>query len=367
MRGGNGDDDLRGGAGNDHLIGGAGADNIKGNDGDDLVSLDFDEAGGEVADGGLGTDTLDITVETDDLNDPAVVDALVNLSTFIFANADAASDAGPSAAFAALGLEVSNFETIDITVIDSETGEEVEGFLTPNIAFDVTPVTGDEDTAIGLAISATVTNAPDLFDVSVTLSGLPAGAVLSAGSDNGDGSFTLDASELAGLTITPPANSGDDFSFTVAAAATSKITGLMTDAAPLSAAITVDAVADTPSVSAGDVALVDIGAGDDVIDGTAGKDTLQGFGGNDTITGGDGGDTIIGDGAPATLSGALLIAAALGDLDGSEDLAVTVSGLSIGATLSAGVVNGDGSVTLSAAELAGLTITSPSGAGAISL
>ena len=40
----------------------------------------------------------------------------------------------------------------------------------------------------------------------VTIGGVPSGAVLSAGSDNGDGSWTLSEGDLAGLTITPAAD-----------------------------------------------------------------------------------------------------------------------------------------------------------------
>jgi large repetitive protein len=43
------------------------------------------------------------------------------------------------------------------------------------------------------------------------ISGVPSGAVLSAGTDNGDGSWTLTSAQLSGLTITPPANSDGDF------------------------------------------------------------------------------------------------------------------------------------------------------------
>ncbi|MBT6093607.1 MAG: hypothetical protein HOH04_01915 [Rhodospirillaceae bacterium] len=367
LRGGIGDDDLRGGAGNDKLIGGDGADTINGEAGDDIVRLSFDEAGGDVMDGGLGTDKLSIRVQTDDLADVNVVNALVDLGSFILNNADASSNAGPSAAFAALGLEVRNFEDIDITVIDSETGEEVPGFLTPDIALAIAPVGGNEDTAIALSISAAVTNAPDLFDIEIIVAGLPAGAVLSAGTDNGDGSYTLAAADLAGLTLTPPADSSDDIELTVNAAATSRITGLVTDAAPVVAAVGVDAVADMAALSVANPALLDLLAGDDVIEGTDGKDTLQGFGGNDTLTGGAGGDTLIGDGVSGMLSGALAISTQLGDLDGSEVLALSVAGLPAGVTLSAGTDDGAGTVSLTPAQLTGLTMTAPANVGNFTL
>jgi len=369
LRGGGGRDKLKGGDGDDLLIGGNGADKVDGGDGNDTVRLDLDETGGgEVADGGLGTDTLELTLETDDLADPAVLQALLDLSSFIVNNADAGSDSGPSEAFAALGLEVSNFEEIDITIIDSETGEEVPGLLAPVIDLAVGDAGGDEDTQIALDISAAVTNAPDLFDLVVTVSGVPAGALLSAGTDNGNGSWTLEAADLVGLTITPPADSDVDFTLDVTATATSLITGLETTTGAETLTVVVDAVADAPSVSAGDVVLADPNAGDQIIEGTDGKDTLQGFGGNDTINGGAKGDTIIGDGpSAASFTGALAISAALGDIDGSESLEIVVEGLPVGATLSAGTVSGVGTVTLSPADLAGLTITVPSGAGDFTL
>jgi Ca2+-binding RTX toxin-like protein len=367
LKGGAGADVLKGGNGDDVLIGGNGDDRIDGGAGDDLVRFDFGDGENETADGGLGTDTLAITVETDDLQDPAVVQALVDLSSFVLANADAGTDSGPTAAFAALGLEVGNFEAIDITVIDSETGEEVPGFLTPAIALSVIPAAGEEDTAIALAISAAVTNAPELFELSVTVSGLPAGATLSAGSDNGDGSYTLAPADLAGLTLTPPPGDAEDIALTVSATATSLVTGLVTQSAPETLAVEVEAVADTPVLSVADAQLADAGAGDDTLTGTDGKDTLQGFGGNDTLTGGAGGDRLIGDGAATTLTAALSIAAALGDLDGSESLSITVSGLPAGASLSAGTDLGAGSVRLTAAELAGLTLSAPAGIGDFTL
>lgn len=367
LRGGNGSDDLRGGSGDDLIIGGAGGDVINGGSGDDTVRFNFGDGGDEVANGGTGTDALKITVETDDLEDAAVVDALVELSTFILTNADATSNTGPSAAFSALGLEVQNFESIDIKVINSLTGEEVEGFLTPDISLAVADVNGDEDTAINLSISATVSNAPALFDLSVTLSDIPAGAVVFGGILNGDGSVTLDASELASLTITPPANSSDDFALSIFATATSRITGLTTQSASVVQDIDVYAVADAAQLTVGDVDLIDENAGDEIINGTDKKDTLQGYGGSDTITGGNGGDTIIGDGRPAFLTGAIAISAALTDADGSESLSVIVSGLPDGASLSAGFDNGDGSTTLTAGELSGLLLTVPADQGAFLL
>ncbi|MEQ8320498.1 MAG: tandem-95 repeat protein, partial [Rhodospirillales bacterium] len=78
--------------------------------------------------------------------------------------------------------------------------------------------------------------------------------------------------------------------------------------------------------------------------------------------------SVIGFPESNTITAPLTITSALSDADGSETLSVTVAGVPAGATLSAGADNGDGSWTLSANELAGLTISVPGeGEGAIDL
>ena len=54
----------------------------------------------------------------------------------------------------------------------------------------------------------------------MTVAGVPDGAALSAGTDNGDGTWTLDPADLANLTATPAADSDDDFTLTVTATST---------------------------------------------------------------------------------------------------------------------------------------------------
>lgn len=369
LKGGNGDDALFGGAGDDVIVGGKGADTIDAGNGDDIVRANFADLQGDVIDGGKGNDKLKITIETDDLADPAVLQDVIDLMSFVAANSDASSNAGPSQYFAALGIEVSNLEEVDIKVIDSETGDVVDGFFAPDLSLSVAAAGGDEDSAIALDISASVGNSTGVYDISITVAGVPAGALLSAGTDNNDGTWTLSEADLSGLTITPAHNSGDDFSLTVTATATSQVSGAETVSDPAILDVTVDAVVDAPALTVSDITLADPDAGDQVIDGTDGKDTLIGGGGNDVINGGDKGDTIIGDGqsGAATLTGALSISALLGDLDGSEEMTITVSGLPAGASLSAGTVTGPGTVELSATDLSGLTITVPVGAADFSL
>ncbi|NYZ24288.1 tandem-95 repeat protein, partial [Azospirillum oleiclasticum] len=188
---------------------------------------------------------------------------------------------------------------------------------------DVTDATGAEDTAIALPIAAGLFDDDGSETLSVTISGVPAGASLSAGTDNGDGTWTLSAAELDGLTLAPPPNVSGTFTLTVSAVSTE---GGSSAASTAALTVTVTPVADAPALSGADVA------------------------GNE--------DSAI----------ALDLSAALTDLDGSETLSVTVAGLPDGSTLSAGTANGDGSWTLSAADLDGLTLTPPAGhAGVLAL
>ena len=64
--------------------------------------------------------------------------------------------------------------------------------------------TGDEDGAIALTITSSLVDTDSSETLSIEITGVPAGATLSAGTDNGGGSWTLTPAELAGLTITPP-------------------------------------------------------------------------------------------------------------------------------------------------------------------
>ena len=153
----------------------------------------------------------------------------------------------------------------------------------------------------------------------ITILGVPTGAQLSAGTDNGDGTWTItDPMELAylgDLTITPSADSNIDFSLGVTATSTEDDGDTATSTV---ATLNVDVigVADAPSVT--------------VSDATGQEDTAI----------------------------PLDIGATLNDIDGSETItAVTIGGVPDGAQLSAGTDNGDGTWTLIPAELTGLQIT----------
>lgn len=107
-------------------------------------------------------------------------------------------------------------------------------------------VTGLEDQPIALNIDAQLADTDGSESLSsIMIADVPAGAVLSAGTDNGDGTWTLTPAQLAGLTIVPPANSNGDFTLTVSAVSTEADNG---DSAATTASftVTVDPVNDAP-------------------------------------------------------------------------------------------------------------------------
>ncbi len=175
----------------------------------------------------------------------------------------------------------------------------------------VSPASGDEDTAIALGISASVPDSTETVDF-ITISGVPEGASLSAGTDNGGGVWTLEPGDLAGLTITPADDFNGDFDLTVTATSTDG-----GESGEHTLSVSVGEEPDVPDVS------VSPASGDE--------------------------DTAIG----------LSISASVPDSTETVDF-VTINGVPDGASLSAGTDTGGGVWTLEPEDLAGLTITPPS-------
>jgi len=211
----------------------------------------------------------------------------------------------------------------DTASVSSLINVSVQGTAdTPDLA--VENAQGNEDTAIPLDIDAQATDESEVL--SITIAGVPNGAVLSAGTDNGDGTWTLGPTDLTGLTITPPLDSNEDFDLTVTATTSE---GGTTATATETLTVDVVGVADAPDLTTSDAS-------------------------------GDEGAFI-----------ALDVTAALNDTDtaqgrvASETLSVTISNVPEGAVLSnlgdPLDANADGTYTLTAAQLQGLGITPPDG------
>ncbi|WP_114946278.1 Ig-like domain-containing protein [Microvirga calopogonii] len=175
---------------------------------------------------------------------------------------------------------------------------------------------GKEDGTITLDLSASLVDTDGSEVLSVVIQGLPEGARLSKGINNGDGSWTLTPSQLAGLTVTPPADWSGTMNLTVQAHARELSNGsVATTEATIQ--VNVEAVADTPVVGARDAA----GLEDQPI--------------------------------------ALSLSAALTDRDGSEVLSVVILGMPAGASLTYGTRQSDGTWIVAPADLPRLAVIPP--------
>ena len=150
-------------------------------------------------------------------------------------------------------------------------------------------VSGDEDTAVALNLSAVLNDTDGSETLSVTISGVPDGATLNHGTDLGGGEWSVDPADLADLTITPPAGSDVDFTLTLNAASTD---GTDTATVSRSFSVTVDPVNQIIGTKANN--KINGTDGDDYIDGAGGNDTITGGGGDDRIVGGAGNDKLYG-------------------------------------------------------------------------
>jgi len=148
---------------------------------------------------------------------------------------------------------------------------------------------------VPLDIQASLTDVDASEVLGVTVSGLPDGASLSAGTDQGDGSWLLGGSDLDDLTMNLPEGYDESFQLNIEATATEIETG---ESATTSAVIDVG----YGGVIAGDDTLYG-GGGDDTIYGGGGEDELYGQGGADTLYGEAGDDDLSGGGGADTLYG----------------------------------------------------------------
>lgn len=221
------------------------------------------------------------------------------------------------------GANWSGSSTLTVTATATENGQSASTTTSLPLTIagvadaptlNVQSATGLEDQAIPLNIAAALTDTDGSESLSITISGLPAGATLSAGTHNPNGSWTLSPLQLAGLTLVPAANWSGTGSLTITATSSENGT---TSTATATLPVTVSGVADLPTIR------------------------VQAASGNE--------DTAI----------QLTIDAALTDTDGSETLSIGISGVPSGAVLSAGTKNADGTWSLTAAQLTNLSITPP--------
>ncbi|MGD9743946.1 MAG: calcium-binding protein, partial [Dongiaceae bacterium] len=158
-------------------------------------------------------------------------------------------------------------------------------------------IIGDYGATVELNISAALTDTDGSETVTVTLSGVPNGASLSAGTNLGGGSWLLTSAQLSGLTMSVPSGTSD-FTLAVTATVTDKF-GSETDTVSQTVSLNVPVASDGAggddeiSGGAGDDTLLG-GGGDDSLEGESGRDLLRGEAGDDVLDGGSGADTLDG-------------------------------------------------------------------------
>ena len=128
--------------------------------------------------------------------------------------------------------------------------------------------------------------------LSVSVSGVPAGAAFSAGTDLGGGAWSFAPAQLSGLQFLPPMGFSGTVNLTLSAASTEQSNG-----ASATSTQNVALVIETTTASAMGTQNADTFAG------TTANDHMQGFAGNDVLSGGDGNDLIHGDAGTDTLNG----------------------------------------------------------------
>ena len=117
---------------------------------------------------------------------------------------------------------------------------------TPDLT--LTPATGVEDSAIPLTISPSLNDVDGSETLSVTVSSIPNGFTLSAGTVNADGTVTLTPAELSGLTISGPQDYSGNFDLTITAQS-EEADGNTADIST-TLPVTFTGVADVPDVAA---------------------------------------------------------------------------------------------------------------------
>ncbi|MCH7551479.1 MAG: LamG domain-containing protein, partial [Proteobacteria bacterium] len=179
------------------------------------------------------------------------------------------------------------------------------------------------DSALALDIKQTLTDRAGPEVSAVTLGNVPPGAVLSAGADNGDGTWSLALADLEGLAITPPPGWTGEINLVVSALSKSG------DGA-------------TPTTTAFGISVMPAGAEAPPPPPEPPPAPEPGS-----------------EPSGEPLAFALEIDTGLGDGEPTEDVAVIISGVPAGAALSAGSESGDGIWTLTAADLPGLGLRPP--------
>jgi RTX calcium-binding nonapeptide repeat (4 copies) len=118
---GSGNDVITTGNGNDIVNAGGGNDQVSTTGGNDLVIYNMSANLGshDAANGGKGTDTLQLQLTQQQFNSAAVQADLAAYHTFLAAHQNTGTDTGATFHFTAFDLSVSNFEVVNVVIVNS--------------------------------------------------------------------------------------------------------------------------------------------------------------------------------------------------------------------------------------------------------
>jgi Ca2+-binding RTX toxin-like protein len=162
-----------------------------------------------------------------------------------------------------------------------------------NLHFTLAGDTTRYTVPVELPIMAALRDTDGSETLSVTIGGVPTGIKFDAGVNNGNGTWTFTAAQLADLHLLAPENYQGTLNLTVTATATETATG---DTASASQSFTVT-IAETTNT------FTTSGETSQTINGTNGNDLLRGYAGNDVINAGAGNDIAYGGAGADTLNG----------------------------------------------------------------
>src|SRR6202035_120306 len=187
-----GNDVITSGSGNDIINGGGGSDHISAGGGNDIVTYNMSESIGttDVYDGGRGTDTLQLELTHAQFASAAVQADLAAYNTFLAQNANSHTNNGPTFHFSAFDLSVSNFEHVNIVLVNAP----------------VVITSGPESAAVAELPDTTGSSAID------TTATTPAGTLNFTDTDTGDThtvAVSLASDTLSGGSSIPAATQAD--------------------------------------------------------------------------------------------------------------------------------------------------------------
>jgi len=223
-----------------------------------------------------------------------VTDPLGNKSSYLV---DSSEDKFPSLSFTgsySFNAVQDGAYTFQWLVLNSGDAYKDSWLSITTPSFVVPGVAGNYGAPIDLSsISAGLVDKDGSETLSVTISGIPAGAIFDSGVKNVDGSWTFSEADMAHLHLLPGAGYTGTMNLVVTATATETTTGAT---ASTSQNMSIEISATTSTYTASTEAA-------QTLTGTIANDLMRGYAGNDTINAGDGNDMVYGGAGNDTISG----------------------------------------------------------------